>query len=307
MSPVASGGIAGSTMAGIGLTVLAYFVFSSHDAVIKWLVTATTVWQILFIRSAIILALCMAIGRGQLLARALATPLKTALVLRGVVLLAAWLCYYTAARDLQLAELTTLYFAAPILVVVLAIPLLGERVTAWRWAGVAIGFVGVVVAANPVGLGLSLPTLLVLAAALLWAFALVLVRRIALREATLVQMLYGNGFFLVATGLVLAFVWRTPDWAELGLMLAVGLLGALGQFTLIEGMRRAPASVLASFEYTALLWAFLLGFAVWGDVPRLAVFAGAALILAGGLLVVVTERRAARLLSAPAKSDAAVA
>ena len=281
----------GQVAAGIGLTVLAYFFFSFHDALIKWLVVTLPVSEVLFFRSVFIVALALGRGRGALLQRAMTTSAKGPLLFRGVIILAAWLCYYTAARSLQLAELITLYFAAPILMTVLAIPLLGERVTAGRWAGVTLGFVGVLVACDPVGAGFSLPMLLVLIAAALWAYALILVRRIAREEGTLLQMLYGNGFFLLATGGMMPFLWQPPTPGELGLALGVGLFGAGGQFALFEALRRAPASVLATFEYTALLWAFLLGFLLWGDVPRAAVFWGAALIVLSGLLVIVTERR----------------
>lgn len=278
-------------MTGIGLTLLSYFLFSFHDAAIKWLVAGLSVWQILFFRSVMIIAACLVFGRGPLISRAVATPIKWMLILRGGVLLTAWLCYFTAARDLQLAELTTIYFAAPILIIVLAIPLLGERVNGWRWAAVIVGFVGVLIACNPVGLGLSLPVGLALIAAGLWALSIVLIRMIALRESALLQMIYANGVFLIATGSGLWFFWQAPSWPETGLMVLIGLLGGMGQFLLFEGMRRAPASVLAPFEYTALIWAVVLGFVIWGDVPRPEVLAGAGLILAAGLMVIAAGRR----------------
>ncbi|MBM3600131.1 MAG: DMT family transporter [Alphaproteobacteria bacterium] len=286
-------------MAGIGLTILAYFIFSFHDAAIKWLVATVPVWQILFFRSIVILIGCVAVGRGALLMRAVDTPIKRQLMLRGFVIFAGWVCYYSAARDLQLAELTTLYFAAPILVTVLAIPMLGEQVTGWRWAAVLLGFVGVVVACNPVGLGLSWPVLLAMFATLLWAFAIVLIRRIAMKESALLQMIYGNSFHLACSAVALLFFWRTPSAFELALMLGCGVFGGLGQFALFEAMRRAPASVLAPFEYTALVWAFVLGFAIWADVPRPEVFIGAGLILAAGLLMIAVGRGVAT--KAPAR------
>ena len=79
---------------------------------------------------------------------------------------------------------------------------------------------------------------------------------------------------------------------ELSLLLLVGLLGGIGQFSLFESARNAPASLTAPLEYTALVWAFLLGFLVWGDIPRPGVFLGAALIVAAGLLLLLKERQA---------------
>ncbi len=283
---------------GIGLGVLAYGLFSMHDATIKWLVAELPVWQVLFFRSLTIVIFCAGIGRTKLLARAVATPLKLNLALRGAITLIAWLCYYTAARSLPLAQLLSLYFASPLAVTVLAGPLLGERVTRARWAGVLVGFAGIVMATDPLDVRLSLPTVLVLIAATLWGYGIILMRRIARRESSMLQMLYVNGIFLLGTSVACAVTWQTPTWSELALLLAVGVIGGLAQFSLFEGCRHAPASVMATVEYTALIWAFILGYVIWGDIPVPAVFIGAGLILLAGLLLVLTEHRAAQVVAA---------
>jgi drug/metabolite transporter (DMT)-like permease len=276
-------------MIGIGLTVVAYFFFSIHDASIKWLVAGLPVMQILFCRSIFIVTVAVARGGRPLLNRAMVTPLRRALIVRGAVILVAWLCYYTAARSLTLAKLTTIYFAAPIGVTLLAIPMLGERVTKARWVGVILGFVGVVIACNASVTGVSLPELLALIAAGLWAYALILLRQVARSEGTLLQILYTNGAFLVGTGVTMPFLWQTPGPFEALILGCVGLLGTIGQFSLFEAIRHAQASVLATFEYTALIWAFILGFLIWGDIPRPEVFVGAAAILLSGLFVALVE------------------
>jgi drug/metabolite transporter (DMT)-like permease len=278
---------------GIGCTVLAYFLFSFHDASIKWLTTSTAVVQILFTRSIVILLICLAIGRTAIVRRAIETPVRTALLLRAGVILAAWLTYYTAARDLQLAELITIYFGSPVLVMLLAVPILREKVTTWRWISAGIGFAGVVIACNPVGIGFSGPVIMALIAAFLWALAYVLIRLIALFESSLLQMFYGASTFLVATGLAMPFVWQTPTPHELAINVGIGIFATAAQYFMFEGIRRAPASVLAPFEYTSLIWAFVLGLVIWGDVPRTAVFVGAGLILLGGIVMLVSERKPA--------------
>jgi len=277
-------------LAGILLTSLAYLLFSLQDASIKLLVTTATVWQILFIRSATILVGCLANGGRQLIVDSARSPILKSMLLRSFLILAAWLCYYTAAKDLQLAELTTIYFAAPIIVTALSIVILGEKVPLLRWAAVLMGFGGVFVACDPASLGFSLPVLLVLAAACFWGLSIVLLSKVATQERTTVQLVLNNAFFLVIAGFPLLWTWRTPGWLELLLMIAVGALGGLGQYFLFEGMKRAPISIIAPFEYTALLWAFALGFLIWGDVPRDAVFVGAAIIVLAGLVVVASER-----------------
>ncbi len=283
----------GATL-GIGLSVLAYAVFSVHDADIKWLVTDLPIWEVVFARSIIIFFATLVVGRRALAVRAATTPLRRALVGRSTLLLTAWLLFYVAARSLPLAQLLTLYFAAPILTTLLAAPLLGEQVTPARWISVGVGFVGVVVACDPFGLEFSLPVLMVLTAAALWGYGVVLMRRIARRESSLLQMLFQNGFFMVVTGVGSALTWHPPGQFELLLMLGSGVLGGLGQFCMFEAARFAPASVMATMEYSSLVWAFVLGYAIWGDIPDLAVWAGAALILAAGALLLVSERRAER-------------
>ncbi len=280
-----------ATTRGIFLGVLAYGLFCVHDAEVKWLVATTPVWQVLFFRSVIVLAGTVAIGRGKLLRRAVDSPLKWQLAGRAVLMLTAWICYYTASRSLPLAQLLTLYFAAPLIITLLAARMLNEHVTAARWGAVVIGFVGVLFASDPFGVTASFPTLLVLIASVLWAYGIVLMRRIARQESSLLQMLFSNALFMVATGAASVVTWHTPTGFELLLALGVGLFGGLAQYSVFEAARMVPASVLATVEYSALLWAFLLGYAIWGDIPVLGVFVGAGLIVAAGVLLVVTERR----------------
>jgi drug/metabolite transporter (DMT)-like permease len=279
-------------MAGIALTVLAYFLFAFQDATIKWLVAELPVWQIMFCRSVAIVGACLTLGRGTLLRRVAVTPHKRALAIRSAVTMVAWLCYYSAAAHLQLAQMLTLYFAAPIIVTVLAIPMLGERVTPVRWLGVAIGFCGVAVAGDPFGTRIGWPALLVLTAASLWAVGVILMRRIGRQETSLLQLFTTNLGFLVVTGMACLVSWHPAAWRQNLLLGGLGVFGGLGQFCLFEGARMAPASVTSTFEYTALVWAFIFGYLIWHDIPSVPVVLGAALILAAGLLLVLSERAA---------------
>ncbi len=288
-----------SVLSGILLTMFSYFLFSMQDASVKWLVVALPVWQILFVRSVTILGICLAIGRRQVLTDAWRSPVLKPMFIRNVLLLAAWLSYYNAARDLGLAELTTLYYASPILITILAVPILKEDVPLLRWIAVFVGFVGVLIACDPMGTGmkLSLPVLLALQAAVFWAISTVLLRKTALEERTLVQMTISSCFFIVFTGIALVVYWVPPSLSDIALMAATGLIAGLGQYAMFEGMRRAPVSVLAPFEYSSLVWAFIFGFLIWGEIPESGVVLGAALIFSAGMIVLAGERfgRRARL------------
>ncbi len=282
--------------AGLVLGVLAYAFFAGQDASIKWLVSgfgaaAVPVWQILFVRSLFIVLATVAAGGRPMLRRAVATPMKQPLVGRAVITLAAWLCYYSSSRTLPLAQMLTLYFSAPIIATILARPLLGEFVPGSRWACVGLGFVGVLVACDPGRLSTSWAAAMVLVAASFWGVAIILMRRIARRESSLLQMFYTNAVFLVPTGIGSLLAWQPVTAHQAALLGLICVAGTCGQVCLFEGARRAPASMMATVEYSALVWAFLLGFVVFGDIPDVAVFAGAALILGAGVLLLATERR----------------
>jgi drug/metabolite transporter (DMT)-like permease len=275
---------------GMGLALAAYSLLALQDATVKWLVATVPVWQVLFVRAAILVAFCLATGGRPLLRHIATTPTLPLLGLRGLVTLTAWFCYFSAARALPLGQLTTLWFTAPVIIVLLAGPVLGERVGLARWSAVSVGFAGAVLAADPGGIAPSWSAALVLFAAILWGIGVMLTRRIARHEKSLVQMLANNFFFLVVTGAGTAFSWHTPTWREILLLIQVALLGGAGQFCLFESVRHAPASVLAPLEYVALIWAFALGFLIWGDIPGPFLFGGATLILLAGLFIVLSER-----------------
>lgn len=277
--------------AGILLSSLAYLCFAMHDAMIKLLVESITVWQILFCRSIAILLGCLVLGGRSLARETVTSPALRPMMLRSLFLLAAWLCYFNAAKHLPLADLTTLYFAAPIAAILLAIPILGERVPLSSWIAVITGFVGVVIASNPTGLATGWPVYLALIAAVCWAIATTLLRTTSQSASSIVQMTMTNVFFLGLTTPMALVSWSLPSGATQILLLAVGFIGGLGQISYFEALRRAPISVIAPLEYTALIWAFALGYAIWGDVPGPAVWAGAVLITGAGLIILFAERR----------------
>src|SRR5581483_7320351 len=160
----------------------AFAIFALHDAGIKWLVAGYSPLQVLFIRSAVILLICTCIGRERPVVQTIRSPIRNALLLRSLGLLGAWLSFYTAAKSLQLAELTTIYFASPLMVAVLAVPILKERISPARWVSIIVGFVGVLIACRPDVRAPASAIGLALLAAALWAGSMILIRQIALKE-----------------------------------------------------------------------------------------------------------------------------
>jgi S-adenosylmethionine uptake transporter len=289
---------ASTPLAGIALACAGYSLFAIQDAVVKWLVADYSVPQILFMRSIIIVAFAAFMVRRLRHPSILKSPHRRSLVLRAGLMLSAWLAYYSAARHLGLAEITTMYFSAPVIVVILSIFVLKEHVGPVRWLACLGGFAGVVLAANPTEAPSLVPAGMVLFAGFCWAWSVILVRLVSRTESTLNQMMATSFLFIVACGAVLPFLWKTPDLFGWALMIGLGLVAAAGQYLLYEGFRYAPASTLAPIEYSGLVWAFLYGYLIWSEVPTLNVIVGALLIVFSSLCLVWWERRllmAARL------------
>ncbi len=280
-----------SPLTGIALACGGYSFFAMQDAAVKWLVTDYAVPQILFVRSIVIVLLATFLVRRYRHPSILVSPARGSLFFRAMLMLLAWLCYYTSARHLGLAEMTTLYFSAPIIVVVLSIFVLREKVGPMRWFACLAGFAGVVIAANPLHAPSLVPAALVLAAGFFWAWSTILLRLFGRTESTLNQMLATSLAFLVVCGAAMPFLWTWPDPAGWCLMIGLGFVSAGGQFLLYESFRHAEASTLAPMEYSGLVWAFLYGYVIWAEVPTWNVVAGALLVVLSSLALIWWERR----------------
>jgi S-adenosylmethionine uptake transporter len=162
----------------------------------------------------------------------------------------------------------------------------------------ALGFVGVLLAARPHGSGPLLPVICVATAAVIWAYAMILMRQISGELRGWDQVFVIAVLFLVGCGASLPFVWTTPSLPALLLMLGLGFLSTIAQLLLIEGVKLAQASVVAPMEFSGLLWSFVFGYLIFGDVPALGVFLGAGLILISGAMVVMSELRGSRRIAA---------
>lgn len=277
-------------MLGIALASGGYGCFALQDAIVKWLVTDYAVPQILFVRSLVIVLITATLAAYFRHPSILKSRYRGTLVLRAALMLVAWLLFYNAARFLGLAELTTLYFSAPIIVVFLSILVLKESVGTGRWIACAVGFIGVVVAANPSHSPSLIPAAMCLIAGFCWAWSTILVRLVSRTETTLTQMWATSLLFGIACALSFPWIWKTPDATGWALMVALGLVATIGQYLLYEGFRYAPASALAPVEYTGLIWAFLYGYIIWADIPAINVFVGAIFIAAASLILVLWER-----------------
>ena len=282
---VDAGGVFGAQMA-----AAAYALFTCQDAAIKYLLSSFVIWQLLTVRSAVVLAGCFMGGGPGLLRKCYTSPVRWVLAIRACTSLAAWWCFFEAAKTLPMGDLTTLYLVAPIMATALSAYFLRERPGLHGCVALLLGVVGTLVAVDPGNAATLGPTLLVFAGAGFWASTMVLMRWIGGRETALVQLTSTNLVILGAASVMVVGSWRVPSVDQAGMMAAVGLLSGLGQWLLIAASRRTPVAVTASLQYTGLLWAFILGFLVWGSIPGPKMLLGATLIGLAGASVLITRR-----------------
>lgn len=274
-----------NTIRGIGFAVAGYAFLATQDAIVKLLVASYAVPQILLMRSILIILFVFLYSKYRGNKFISINSNKSIILARSLCTFGAWLAFYTASRDLQLAEMTAIYFSAPIIVVVLSLLFLRENVSFLRWVSVVIGFVGVLVAVNPTGRAELKPAMLCLCASFFWAVSAILVRKASAKESSLNQMIWGSVIFAFFCSFAMPFVWVYPIFEDIYLIILLGAVGSLGQYFLYEGFRLAPASTVAPVEYTMLIWAIGFGFLIWNDVPSSEVFWGGALIISSGLIL----------------------
>lgn len=275
---------------GILCLVAAIGFFAAMDAMIKSVAGTYPTFQIVFFRSLFaLLPLGVVVAREGGL-RVLRTGRPLGHVARSAVGLAAMFCFFASFAHMPLADVYAIVFAGPLFLTALAVPLLGERVGWRRWTAVAVGFAGVLVVLRPGAGMLSGAALVCLLGSFLYALAMIMIRLLGRTESTATMVVY-----FTLTGTLAGAVGMIPDWvtprgaADLGLLAAIGVAGGIAQLLMTSAFRMTPASTLAPFEYTALVWGVGFGWALFGEWPDAAVFLGAAIVAASGLYIVRRE------------------
>ena len=278
-----------SATLGIALMLLGVFLFCINDAVGKWLVATYSVSQFLLIRAAtMLLLLAPFIWRAGRAAFASA-PRPGLQLLRCVLSTAEVVLFFWAVIYLPLADAITFYLAGPIYVTALSALLLKEQVGWRRWAAVLVGFLGVLIALRPSAASLTLPALIALAGSICFALLMIVTRMLRdTHDAVLMSTQMASTF---AFGLVTApFAWVTPSLYDLMFLSGFGAVSVVAMFSINRSLKLAPASVVVPYQYTMLVWAILLGYLVFGDVPDRFMLAGSAIIVAAGLYIFHREQ-----------------
>jgi drug/metabolite transporter (DMT)-like permease len=287
---------------GITLKLLSALLFALMQALVRLLGEVVPVGQLVFFRSAfaILPVIVIYAVQGELLS-AVRTSRPLGHAGRGVLSVGGMFSNFSALVRLPLADATAISFASPLITVALSAIILKERVRIYRWTAVAIGFAGVIVMLVPqfepghyatIGAATAaLGSLFALTAAVCNAGTVIQTRRLTQSETTSSIVFYFSLACATAGAVTLPFAWHTPTANELAALISLGVLGGLAHIFLTESYRYAAASVVAPFDYTMMLWALLLGYWMFGELPAPLVYVGAAIVAGAGLFVIWRERQ----------------
>jgi len=297
-------------VAGILALCLGVLVFSIQDPIIKSVSGDYPVTEVMAIRSIVGLPILFAIVHFDVGIGALFSRRFGLLTLRATILFSSYTIYYLGIAALPLADAAALYFMAPLFIMVMAVPYLGERVTARTLGTVMVGLVGVVVMLRP-GAGIfEWAALLSLGSAIFYGFSQLMARKLGDTESASVMTFYQNGVYLLGACIVAGllhvagiadavhpslqflvrpWVWPTPT--DFAMMAACGFIASAGMILLSQAYRLAPANRVATFEYTGILWMPMWGYLFFGEIPRTTTVIGAILIVGAGVVALNSATR----------------
>jgi drug/metabolite transporter (DMT)-like permease len=285
----------------IGFKLLSALLFAAMSALVRQLGEVAPVGQMVFFRSAFAIPPVLLIYalRGEFMS-AVRTDRHFGHLGRGALSVAGMSSNFSALTRLPLADATAIQFASPLITVALAAIILKERVRIFRWTAVLVGFGGVIVMLVPhfdvnyyAGAGAAAATvgsLFAIVSAVCNAGTVIQTRRLTQSESTSSIVFYFSLVCALAGAATLPFAWYTPTGAELTGLIALGVMGGIAHIFLTESYRHATASVIAPFDYTSMLWALLLGYWVFGELPSPLVYVGATIVAGAGLFVIWRER-----------------
>jgi len=289
-------------LAGILSLIAGAAIFSLQDVILKLLSGSYPLSQAMAIRSLVALPLILVIVRWQ---DGTSATIHTSgvrwMFLRGLLVVLAYTAYYMGLAVLPMATTVALYFAAPILISLLAPLVLRERASRAVLGAVAVGFAGVLLIVRPGAGGTGIAAILPLLGALGYALSMIAARPLGRSESAAAMAHWTNVAFLVAalalsaifgsgayeggSSRIFLFLirgWAWPTWTDLALMAACGVIAAVGLTLLSQAYRIAPSAIVAPFEYSYMFWAVLWGRLIWGDSPSPASWAGIVLIILAG-------------------------
>lgn len=276
---------------GILLTLLSVACFASHDAVAKYLAGLYPILLLTWFRYLSHTVLMGAVLLPKHGLRILHSQRPWLQLARALALLGVSLLFVTGLRYVPLAEATAVIFLAPLLVTLLSATLLRESVSLAQWLAVGLGFIGVLVIVRPGGALFTPAILWPLGAALCFALYQILTRISAAHDSAATSNFLAGAINCLIVSLLIPFFWQTPHWQHLFGLLSLGVIGMCGHQLLTQAFRHASPALLAPFSYGQLLFAGLLGWLIFGQVPDARALIGMALVMAAGLGIASMQRQ----------------
>jgi drug/metabolite transporter (DMT)-like permease len=280
-----------ATLLGIGLMLLGVGVFSVGDMLGKMLVATLPVGQFLMLRAGASLVLLAPFAWRERAAFP-RTPRPWLHVMRVVLSAGEVAMFFFAAIYLPLADIITIYLASPIFVTVIAAIVLKEPVDLRRWAAVGAGFVGVLLAVKPGAGTVSWPALIALAGSFAFAILMAVTRLLRGTPDIVLGTTQISATFCVGLALVPTLGWSPLSPGQIVMIVAGGCITVVALFSVNRSLKLAPASVVVPYQYSMIIWAVILGYLGFGDVPAWHTLAGAAIIIASGLYIFMREQAA---------------
>ena len=273
---------------GISITVIGGLCFAIQDAGIKWLTAEIAVLQVLFLRSlfGIVFLSASTIFSGERISLKVDRPWL--LATRTGINILSWVLFFYGLKYLPLATAVALFFSFPLFLAIISVPLLGETVGIRRILAIIVGFIGVLLITNPAA-GLSIPALLMLGAALGWAIVAGLTRILGEKENTSTMLFYTLAGFVFILLVPQYWIWDAIKLDDYLLITGVAFFGVIAQFAVTKAYTITSPSLIAPFEYTALIWSAGLGYLLWNDIPDAYAISGAVLIIGSGVYIIHRE------------------
>ena len=281
---------------GIPLAMLAVLCFACIDVIAKYLGKSYPVLGLVWARYTVHM-LIMLVWLGPTMKWDLVRTERPVLhILRGLLLVGSTCLFFKALTLMPMAEASAIGFMTPMLVTLFAVPILKEKISRRRWIAVIIGFIGVIIIVRPGGKVFSSSALWPLGTALCFSLYQIITRKVH-QERPHTTLFYSALIGSIVLTVLVAvsnyfvpFTWNTPTPWHMILIVALGLIGGAGHLVLIRGLTKAPASVLAPFYYTQLVWIILFGYVVFDDFPDRWTLLGIIVIVSSGLYVAYGER-----------------
>jgi drug/metabolite transporter (DMT)-like permease len=274
---------------GIAYMVASTALFAAINAIVKWELATYPVGEVAFFRALFALITVIVVIVPKTGIAVFRTRRYFGHLQRGISQFGSMICMFFAFSMMSLGSAVAISFAAPLFTTLLSIVILKEKVGLHRWSALVVGFVGVIVVTEPGAGTLKLGALFALTNAVLSSSVAIAIRRMSLTESTETLTVYQLIVITACTCFMLPFGFIPPTWLDAGALAVAGLGNGIAQYWWTRSLTLAPPSAVVPFNYLSLVWASLLGFAVWGDVPTEHLVLGAIIVVASGLYILWRE------------------